>query len=93
MAFFWTTESFLLLHTKAKQWLNTRALNLSDGAGVGSPGGTNLFPSTRITKETEGKFFLGLALCRKTLFYVHCTLYVIDNNYVLSTFPGIRKKG
>jgi hypothetical protein len=39
-----------------------RALNLkSDGAGVGSPGGTNLLPSTRITQETEGKKILGLA--------------------------------
>ena len=28
---------------------------------MGSPGGTNLLPSTRITQETEGKKFLGLA--------------------------------
>ena len=66
MAFFWTTESFLLLHTNvlwktAKRWLNTRALNLSDGAGVGSPRGTDLLPSTRITQETKGKKILGLA--------------------------------
>ncbi len=66
MAFFWTSESFLLLHTNvlwktAKQWLNTRALNLSDGAGVSSPGETDLLSSTRITRKTEGKIFLGLA--------------------------------
>ena len=28
---------------------------------MGSPGGTNLLPSTRITQETEGKKILGLA--------------------------------
>jgi len=37
------------------------ALNLSDGAGVSSPGGKDLWPSTRFTQETEGKKFLGLA--------------------------------
>ncbi len=66
MVFFSTTESFLLLHTNvlwktAKQWLNTRALNLSDGAGVGSPWGTDWLPSSRITQETKGKKILGLA--------------------------------
>jgi hypothetical protein len=38
-----------------------RALNLSDGAGVGSPGGTDSLSSTRITQETEGKKIWGLA--------------------------------
>jgi hypothetical protein len=37
------------------------ALNLSDGAGVSSPGGKDLWPSTRFTQETEEKIFLGLA--------------------------------
>ena len=37
------------------------ALNLSDGAGVSSPGGKDLWPSTRFTQETEGKKILGLA--------------------------------
>ena len=45
----------------AEQWLNMRALNLSDGAGVSSPGGKDLWPSTRFTQETEEKNFLGLA--------------------------------
>jgi hypothetical protein len=38
-----------------------RALNISDGAGVSSPGVKDLLPSTRFTKETEGKEILGLA--------------------------------
>ena len=37
------------------------ALNLSDGAGVSSPGEKDLWPSTRFTQETEGKIFLSLA--------------------------------
>ncbi len=37
------------------------ALNLSDGAGVSSPGGKDLWPSTRFTQETEEKNFLDLA--------------------------------
>jgi hypothetical protein len=37
------------------------ALNLSDGAGVSSPGGIDLWSSTRFTQETEGKNFLSLA--------------------------------
>jgi len=66
MASFWTIESFLLLHTHvfwktAEQRLNMSALNLSDGAGVSSPGGKDLWPSTRFTQETEGKKILGLA--------------------------------
>ncbi len=36
------------------------ALNLSDGAGVSSPGGKDLWPSTRFTQETEEKKFLGV---------------------------------
>jgi hypothetical protein len=28
---------------------------------VGSPGGTDILPSTRITQDTEGNIFLGLA--------------------------------
>ena len=38
------------------------ALNLSDGAGVGSPRGTDLLPSTRITQETEEKKSFGSSL-------------------------------
>ena len=37
------------------------ALNLSDGAGVSSPGGKYLWPSTIFTQKTEEKIFLGLA--------------------------------
>ncbi len=37
------------------------ALNLSDGAGVSSPGGKDLWPSTRFTQETEETKILGLA--------------------------------
>ncbi len=66
MTSFWTIESFLLLHTHvfwktAEQRLNMSALNLSDGAGVSSPGEKDLWPSTRFTQETEEKNFLGLA--------------------------------
>ncbi len=37
------------------------ALNLSDGARVSSPGGKDLWPSSRFTQETEEKKFLSLA--------------------------------
>ena len=37
------------------------ALNLCDGAGVSSPGGKDLWPSSRFTQETEGKKILSLA--------------------------------
>jgi hypothetical protein len=37
------------------------ALNLSDGAGVNSPGGKDLWPSTGFTQKAEEKNFLGLA--------------------------------
>ena len=37
------------------------ALNLSDGAGESSPGGKDLWLSSRFTQETEGKIFLSLA--------------------------------
>ncbi len=37
------------------------ALNHSEGAGVNSPGGKDLWHSTRFTQETQGKKFLGLA--------------------------------
>ena len=37
------------------------ALNVSDGAGVNSPGGKDLWHSTRFTQKTEEKFILGLA--------------------------------
>jgi hypothetical protein len=42
-------------------------LNLSDGAGVISPGGKDLWLSTRFTQETEGKNFLGLAYWGESL--------------------------
>ncbi len=38
------------------------ALNLSDGAGVSSPGGKDLWPSTRFIQETEGKKNFGSSL-------------------------------
>ena len=43
------------------------ALNLSDGAGVSSPGEKDLWPSTRFTQETEGKKIWGLAYGRERL--------------------------
>jgi hypothetical protein len=41
--------------------MNTRALNISDGAGVSSPGVKYLLLSTRFTQEKEGKEILGVA--------------------------------
>jgi hypothetical protein len=71
------------------------ALNLSDGAGVSSPGGKDLWPSTRFTQETEEKIFLGLAyggerleqfLYRNVLIAV--SLILSGSILVYSTFKG-----
>ena len=71
------------------------ALNLSDGAGVNSPGGKDLWHSTRFTQETEGKKILGLAyggerleqfLYRNVLIAV--SLILSGSILVYSTFKG-----
>ena len=71
------------------------ALNLSDGAGVSSPGGKDLWPSTRFTLETEEKKVLGVAyggerleqfLYRNVLIAV--SLILSGSILVYSTFKG-----